>query len=354
VLEVCDGQTGILRHHPSKAADLLIPPSSLNYLLSPARVLHASALSSFITKMCSVPEHFNFVTEKSALQGGAEVRAIKAWKRKLLGISMRVRSLLNARYPTLTRDSLVTRARSLMRDLGLRMIPVVEEGKVIGVVTRENVLSVTSTRSNVLVGDVMDSPRVVFEPSEDLWTALKVMLELDEWYVPVVSAGNIYEGVLEIDSFIRSALAEFADSQSLGPLRDYMTTNVEYVTPDDSIARLWRKMVKTKYAGFPVVRGDRDVKVIGVITQHDLLKKGYTRIELESESGPRSSIRVREAMTTPAITATESDSVYRVAEIMTRNNIGRIPVVDHRGSLVGIVDRSDVCRAYIRARSVRE
>ncbi len=240
-----------------------------------------------------------------------------------------------------------------MRDLGLRMIPVVEEGRVVGVVTRENVLSVTSTRSNVLVGHVMDVPRVVFELNEDLWTALKIMLELDEWYVPVVSAEGKYEGVLEIDSFIRSALAEFSETQSLGPLGDYMTTNVEYVTPDDNITKLWRKMVKTKYAGFPVVQG-RDMKVVGIITQHDLLKKGYTRIELESESGPRSSIKVKEAMTTPAITAIMSEDMYKVAEIMAKNNIGRIPVVDQRGGLVGIVDRSDVCRAYMKARSVRE
>ncbi|MEM0351586.1 MAG: CBS domain-containing protein [Sulfolobales archaeon] len=264
---------------------------------------------------------------------------------------MRVRSILSLRYPTLGRDHLLTHARSLMRDLGLRMVPVVDGGRVVGVLTRESVLVVTSTRSNVLVRDVMESPRVVFGLDEDLWTALKVMLELDEWYAPVVSPVGRYEGVLEIDGFIKSALLELSEKRSLGLVRDYMSSEVEYVTPEDSVAKLWRKMVKTKYAGFPVVRSERDRRVVGIVTQHDLLKKGYTRIELESESGPRTP-KVREAMTSPALTVGESEDIYTVAELMARNNIGRVPVVDTKGNLLGIVDRSDVCRAYLKLKQV--
>ncbi len=267
---------------------------------------------------------------------------------------MRVKSILNARYPTLGKEQLLTHARALMRDLGLRMLPVLDGGRVVGVVTRESALLITSTRSNVLVRDVMELPRLVFSPEEDLWTALKIMLELDEWYVPVASPdSNRYEGVLEIDGFMKCALAEFSESRSLGPLRDYMSTNVEYVTPEDTVAKLWRKMVRTRYAGFPVVRGDRDRRVVGIITQHDLLKKGYTRIELESESGPKSSTKVREAMTTPAITLSEDSDVYMATEVMARNNVGRLPVVDSRNYIVGIVDRSDVCKAYLKSRQVR-
>jgi len=240
-----------------------------------------------------------------------------------------------------------------MRDLGLRILPVVEEGRLLGVLTRESALAITSTRSNTLVRDVMETPRLVFDTEEDLWTALKAMLEFDEWYVPVTSAGNRYEGVLEIDGFLRSALAELSETRSLGLVGDFMSRNVEYVTPDETIARLWRRMLRTRYAGFPVVRSARDMEVIGIITQHDLLKKGYTRIELESEAGPRKSVRVREAMTTPAITVEEGSDMYLVAEVMVRNNIGRVPVVDSRRRLVGIVDRSDVCRAYATARGVK-
>ncbi|MCX8184395.1 MAG: CBS domain-containing protein [Sulfolobales archaeon] len=266
---------------------------------------------------------------------------------------MRVKSLLNARYPAISKDHLLTHARSLMRDLGLRMLPVVDEGRVIGVVSRESVLVITSTRSNTLVRDVMESPKVAFNLDEDLWTALKVMLELDEWYVPVVSPSSRYEGMLEIDSFIRSALLELSESKRLGPLRNYMSVNVEYFTPEDPITKLWRRMIKTKYAGFPVVRSEKDLRVIGIITQHDLLKKGYTRIELESESGPRFSAKVKEAMTSPSLVLNEGEDLLSAAELMMRNNIGRIPIVNDRSSLVGIVDRSDVCRAYLRLKQVK-
>lgn len=264
---------------------------------------------------------------------------------------MRVKSLLSTRYPAVSRDHLLTHVRSLMRDLGLRMIPVVDEGRVIGVVTRENILTITSTKSNTLVRDVMESPKIVFSLDEDLWATLKVMLELDEWYVPVVSHSGRYEGVLEIDSFIRSALLEFSETRRLGLAREYMSANVEYFTPEDPITKLWRKMIKTKYAGFPVVRSEKDLKVVGIITQHDLLKKGYTRIELESESGPRSPAKVREAMTSPALTLKESSDLFSAAELMVRNNVGRVPIVNDKGILAGIIDRSDVCRAYLKLKS---
>jgi CBS domain-containing protein len=128
-----------------------------------------------------------------------------------------------------------------------------------------------------------------------------------------------------------------------------MSTEVEYVYPDDYIYRVWRKMLKYKFTGFPVVKG-RKKTVIGFITQHDLLKKGYSRIELESESGPRKGPKIREAMTTPAITIKIGTKLIEAATILIKKNIGRLPVVDDKGTLIGIVDRSDVSKPYLKMR----
>jgi CBS domain-containing protein len=40
--------------------------------------------------------------------------------------------------------------------------------------------------------------------------------------------------------------------------------------------------------------------------------------------------------------------VIRVARVMVTKNVGRIPVADKNGKLLGIVDREDVARLVVR------
>jgi CBS domain-containing protein len=260
---------------------------------------------------------------------------------------LKVKLFAQTNYPKISSDTPLTRARAVMRDLSLRLLPVVKEGDFLeGILRREHVLSVSSTKSDITVSQVMENPPVVFRAEEDARRAFKIMLEFDEWYVPVVNeVTGRYLGVLSLDSFLRAMLQKNVEAHEKR-LSEIMTTKVEYVVPEDFVSRVWRKMITFRYAGFPVVR-ERDLVVVGIITQHDLLKKGYTRIELESESGPRLGPRVKEAMTTPAITLKPYNKVFDALNLMVKNDFGRIPIVDDSNVLVGIVDRSDLCKSYL-------
>ena len=54
-----------------------------------------------------------------------------------------------------------------------------------------------------------------------------------------------------------------------------------------------------------------------------------------------------EAMTSPAVTIDPESSVAAAAGLMLELGIGRLPVLEH-GSLVGLVSRSDLVRAFTR------
>ena len=273
---------------------------------------------------------------------------------------MRIRRIINSHYPTLKPDDLATHARALMRDLNLSVIPVVRNGDIIGVVRRVHVLSLTSTRSNALVHDIMDEAKVVFRDDEDLESAINIMIELDEWYTPVVnSRSNKYVGMASLESFLvttsKSLRRILNENQGFGiSVSNIMTRNVEYVTPEENISKVWRRMLELRISGFPVVKSKRKLDVIGMITQHDLLRKGYTRIELESERGPRKGPKVKDAMTTPAITLSPSDDIVKALEIMVKKDIGRIPIVSNDNTLVGIVDRSDLSRAVLKHNVIKK
>ncbi len=236
-----------------------------------------------------------------------------------------------------------------MRELALTLMPVVDSDKrVVGILKRVHVLRLTSTRSNALVKDLMDDPNIVFKVNEDLITSVKVMLEFDEWYVPVVDSSGRYVGIASLDNFMSISLSRSRERNiSKVVAKDIMTREVKFVLPEDRVSKVWRNIIVYRISGYPVVNNHKELKVIGIITQHDLLKRGYTRIELESESGPKKGTKVRDAMTTPALTVSPNTELLDIIEVMLDKKIGRVPVVNDKSKLIGIVDRYDVSKALI-------
>lgn len=233
-----------------------------------------------------------------------------------------------------------------MRDTGLRVIPVVEADILKGIVSRLGVLSITSTRSNLRVIDIAEEPLVTLKPEDGLYEAVSRMLSVDEWYAPVVDDANRFKGVLGLEHVISYYLGKSEKPAGLSkPVEQYMTRDVEVVYAGDHVSSLWKKILKYRYAGYPVL--DEDGRLIGVVTQYDLIKHGFTRIDLESESPPKKGPRIREIMSTPPITVRPSDPLVKAAEIMLNRGIGRVLVADMHGDLLGIVDREDVVKAII-------
>jgi CBS domain-containing protein len=125
-----------------------------------------------------------------------------------------------------------------------------------------------------------------------------------------------------------------------------MAKNVVSCTPDDEVDNVWRLMQNKSLAGLPVVKKD---KLIGIISQKDLLEHGTAFPTFESKKGRfRSSRKISSVMKTPALTVEPSAKVVDAAKMMVEKNVGRIPVADARGRLVGMVDREDIVRLLIK------
>src|SRR5689334_2602691 len=86
---------------------------------------------------------------------------------------------------------------------------------------------------------------------------------------------------------------------------------------------------------------DADGKVIGVVSEADVLAKSLS----EAEDGGRV---VGDVMTTPAITIEEYWPVSEAAEQMLKSRVNRLPVVRQQ-RLVGLVSRADLVRAFARS-----
>ncbi|HEC96172.1 MAG TPA: CBS domain-containing protein [Euryarchaeota archaeon] len=114
---------------------------------------------------------------------------------------------------------------------------------------------------------------------------------------------------------------------------DVMTRDPIYVEVPGSRDEVIKLMMKYKYSGYPVV--DRNTKkLVGIITRKDLLNNpGEDQIALLMTSNP--------------ITTSPRESLKSAAKKMFKHNIHRLPVVDSKGSLVGIITDRDVIRYLV-------
>ena len=120
-------------------------------------------------------------------------------------------------------------------------------------------------------------------------------------------------------------------------VRDIMTPDPAFCTPDSSAAEAARLMRDNDCGSIPVVENSQSKKLVGTVTDRDLAVRG-----LAEGKGPDSP--VRELMTASPVTCGPDDEVEIVREVMVARLVRRVPVVDERGNLVGIVAQADIAR----------
>ncbi len=136
--------------------------------------------------------------------------------------------------------------------------------------------------------------------------------------------------------------------------RDLMTAPVVTVKPDDTVGEAARLMLDHDVSALPVV--DDAGSLVGILSHADfglhprhrpmphnvytLLGSTTTPRHLEEVSRRVSGKPVRDVMRRKVITTTVDAPIAQVTELITRNQIHRIPVMDG-ARLAGIITRHD-------------
>lgn len=260
---------------------------------------------------------------------------------------MNVSEIMTEGAISIKEGEFVTHARQLMRDYFLRGIVVAdEENRLVGMLNDQDIMNVTSTRSNVTVsGYARQSPTVT--PDMDVVKAAKLMVQSKQNRVPVVKSttDRTVMGVLSDVDILRNVELPRTVSK---PIDSIMTKKVKTCSPDERISRVWNYMIETDYTGIPVVSNKGDP--IGMITRRDILKSGILRMSVEDEraSRPNESPKVEKIMSTPAYTLSESDSIKSAIEMVVKRDIGRVTVVNEQGKISGIADRQDLLESIVK------
>ena len=142
-------------------------------------------------------------------------------------------------------------------------------------------------------------------------------------------------------------------------VKDVMITRVVTVPKDASFRTMAAALRDNRISAFPVL--DHDGKVIGVVSEADMLAKAALNSEPEGMPGRISGLLRRkehekargitagDLMTSPAVIVAPDDTVERAARLMYARKVKRLPVVDANGHLVGIVSRADLLAVFDRS-----
>ena len=139
-------------------------------------------------------------------------------------------------------------------------------------------------------------------------------------------------------------------------VKDVMSTHVIAVRQGAPYKEMAAMLHEQRVSAFPVI--DEDSKVIGVVSEADLLTKEALEgtVPRTLQSLTRQSVRTRvnavtaaDLMTKPAVTIGPGESVTHAARLMFDRRVKRLPVTSDDGTLIGIVTRSDVLSVYSRS-----
>jgi CBS domain-containing protein len=121
-------------------------------------------------------------------------------------------------------------------------------------------------------------------------------------------------------------------------VQDVMTRNPASVTPGATIREAAQLMQREDTGIIPVVEEQGSKRLVGVVTDRDIA----IRVVAEGRDG---GARVSDVMSTSKLaTCSPDDDIDEAMQAMADEQVRRIPIVDDRGTLIGIVAQADIVR----------
>jgi CBS domain-containing protein len=267
-----------------------------------------------------------------------------------------VEDIMTSNPLTVSVDTQATKVRSILREDGYRSIPVVADHRLEGIITRGDIMNISSTKSNIDARGIMEHPKVITTPDANIRDLSRQLLKADDKQAPVVESTDNMNlvGIVSVVDIIRKLLYN-GDKPVHENVGEIFTKKVVYCTFDEYLSKVWDLMDETGFSGLPVIKNK---KLIGIITRKDIINSGHIR--LGKESGEiKHSIKVEKIMKTPPLVATLDSNITEVAQIMIEYDIGRLPVVENpvyiknepnravKSDLIGIIAREDILWSYL-------
>ncbi len=120
-------------------------------------------------------------------------------------------------------------------------------------------------------------------------------------------------------------------------IKDAMTSSPTCCKPGDKLDRVAKLMLDHDCGVIPVCEG---TKVVGVITDRDITCRAVAMGKASTE------VPVSEVMTKTVYTVGQDEDIQAAIDLMEREQVRRLPVVDGDGHIAGIIAPSDLAPSF--------
>lgn len=122
-------------------------------------------------------------------------------------------------------------------------------------------------------------------------------------------------------------------------VEDVMHKGAKWVAPDTLFSEVARMMKDLDIGAVPIGKDDR---LIGMVTDRDITCRGF------SDSANPSALTAEKVMTKGIIYCKADEDIEDAIRLMESKKIRRLPVIDDKKRMVGMLSLGDVSHAVVR------
>ena len=126
--------------------------------------------------------------------------------------------------------------------------------------------------------------------------------------------------------------------------RDIMTSDLRTAARDSTLQSVALLMRDGDMGAVPIVQNG---KLVGIVTDRDIVVRSIA-------DGMDASSPVSESMTTEVYSVRPDDFVFEAIRLMGDKQVRRVPVVDEKGELAGIIAMADIALEMEDEREIAE
>ena len=256
-------------------------------------------------------------------------------------------------------DSILT-VRDLMFKHRVGSVVIMEGRRVVGIVCKGDFIKIAYNRKRYLkpldtvkVDEIMTTPVYATSPNKTIKSVANFMSKQGVSHLPVIDSNEELVGIITKHDVLRAFSQKF---HGMFKVSDFMLDNPTIVSPTHSIFYVIDVLLQSS-AGKVVVVSEG--KPLGIITKSDVLQpllniNVYIRSFSSSSKTLRSLCEVfksntvliaSDVMTTDPIIVPHNEDLAKAADIMVKNRVGCLPVVNSKGTLVGLVVKDSIIKA---------
>jgi CBS domain-containing protein len=269
-------------------------------------------------------------------------------------------SWMTSPVKTVSPKTRIIEARQMMSAEKIRALPVVQDEKVVGIITWRGLLRadmpvidgiIWQRRDSLLekyVGDIMTVNPIAVVPQSPLPKSARIMLENKIPALPVLSEKHSPLGIFTTSDAFRFIMGALPELKQILRVNDYMTSDIVTIDPDTSLLEAQRLMGIKRIRSLPVMEED---ELVGLVTRTDMVKVEPSRFASPKNQEQSLSVllqSVEKIMTRQILTTKPQENLITVAKTMLENKIHCLPVVDHKNQLCGIITDSDLLRMVVK------